>query len=214
MSRYAVARRRMVIEQLKDIKDKRVIEVMGNIPRERYLQKGLENQSYLDRPIKIGSNQTISQPLMVAMMTEQLKLQGTERVLEIGTGSGYQTAILSELAKEVYTIERLRELMIFAQKNIHRFGYKNIRFKVGDGTLGWKEKAPFDAIIVTAGATEEIPKSLIDQLKDGGRMVIPSGGEETQKLYLITKKDGIVDKQLITNCRFVKLIGEEGWIST
>lgn len=202
----------MVEEQLKlgGVKSPRVLEVMGKIPRHRFVEKGLEDQAYLDRPLKIGSGQTISQPLMVAMMTEALALTGNEKVLEIGTGSGYQTAVLAELAKKVYTIERLRALSVEARKILYRLSYNNVEFKIGDGTLGWPEEAPFDAIIVTA-AGPEIPPALKEQMADGARMVIPVGGAEMQKLSLVRRRKNEWGTQVLSECRFVKLVGEEGW---
>jgi protein-L-isoaspartate(D-aspartate) O-methyltransferase len=210
--RYAVARRRMVSEQLiaKGIRDHRVLSAMGRFPREVFVDKGMVDQSYEDRPLQIGLGQTISQPQIVAMMTEQLALTGTERVLEIGTGSGYQSAILTELAKEVFTIERIQALSVRARQALYRLHYKNIHFRVGDGTLGWPEEAPFDGIIVTAGGPR-VPETLRDQLADGGRLVIPVGGEEIQKLLVITRSGSNYDSKTISGCRFVKLVGEEGW---
>lgn len=202
----------MVEEQLKPggVKDPRVLEVMGRIPRHRFVEKGLEDQSYLDRPLKIGSGQTISQPLIVGMMTQALGLTGREKVLEVGTGSGYQAAILAELAKNVYTIERLRALSVGARKILYRLGYNNVEFKIGDGTLGWPEEAPFDAIVVTASGPE-VPPALKEQMADGSRMVIPVGAYELQKLCLITRRKEEWIMEVLSECRFVKLVGKEGW---
>jgi len=210
--RFAVARRRMIEEQLmmRGIKDRRVLSVMGKVRREAFVNSGMMDQAYEDRALQIGMRQTISQPLIVAMMTEYLQLEGTEKVLEIGTGSGYQVAILAELAKEVYTIERIQELSINARKALHRLHYTNIRFRIGDGTLGWPEKAPFDAIVVTAGSPE-VPETLKEQLLDGGRLVIPVGGIDLQKLNVITREGDRFLLKEVTGCRFVKLIGEFGW---
>ena len=209
---YHIARKRMVEEQLigGGVSDKRVLEAMGDVPRHRFVETGLEDQAYLDRPLTIGQGQTISQPLIVGLMTQALQLKGTEKVLEIGTGSGYQTAVLSQLAKEVYSVERLSELSLRARKISYRLGFKNIQLRVGDGTLGWPEQAPFDAIIVTA-ASPEFPNPLKDQLADGGRLVIPIGNEENQKLFLIQRKNDHVETSIITECRFVKLVGQYGW---
>jgi protein-L-isoaspartate(D-aspartate) O-methyltransferase len=209
---YAVARRRMVTEQLLPggIRDGRVLDAMGRVPRHAFVGKGMEDQAYLDRPLPIGLGQTISQPLMVAIMTEALGLQGTERVLEIGTGSGYQAAILAELAKEVFTIERIGDLSIRARKALYRLGYTTILHRIGDGTLGWPEHAPYDGIIVTAGAPA-VPEELARQLADGGRLVIPVGGAELQELDVITRKGGEFRQRSITACRFVKLVGKRGW---
>lgn len=209
---YAVARRRMVSEQLVPggVHDSRVLEVMGAIPRHAFVSSGMEDQAYLDRPLPIGLGQTISQPLIVAMMTEALALGGTERVLEIGTGSGYQAAVLAELADLVYTVERMRDLSIRARKALYRLGYDNIRLRIGDGTLGWPEEAPFDRIIVTAGAPA-IPETLMEQLGDGGRLIIPVGGQDIQQLDLITRQGDAFHTRSITACRFVKLVGTRGW---
>lgn len=210
--RYKVARRRMVTEQLipGGIKDQKVLDAMGRIPREAFIDPGIIDQAYEDRPLHIGLGQTISQPLIVAMMTEALKLKGHEKVLEIGTGSGYQAAILAELAKEVYTIERVDVLSIRARKNLHRLLYKNIKFRIGDGTLGWPEEAPFDGIMVTAGAPV-IPGTLREQLAEGGRLVIPVGGDVVQELLIVTREKDSFSTKTVTGCRFVKLIGEYGW---
>ncbi len=209
---YQVARRRMVTEQLMPggVTDSRVLEVMGEVPRHEFVSPGMESQAYEDRPLPIGLGQTISQPLIVAMMTEALAMDGSERVLEIGTGSGYQAAILAELAKEVYTIERVRDLSIRARKVLYKLGFENIRLRIGDGTLGWPEEAPFDRIIVTAGAPC-VPDELVKQLADGGRMVIPVGGADIQQLDVVMKKGGEVHTRSITACRFVKLVGKQGW---
>lgn len=209
---YSVARRRMVSEQLVPggIRDSRVLEVMGRVQRHAFVSPGMEDQAYLDRPLPIGLGQTISQPIIVALMTEALMLSGSERVLEIGTGSGYQAAILAELAREVYTVERLRDLSIRARKILYRLGYENVKLRIGDGTLGWEEAAPFDRIIVTAGAPA-VPERLKQQLAEGGRLVIPVGGEELQQLDVITLEQGVFQTHSITACRFVKLVGEQGW---
>lgn len=209
---YAVARRRMVSEQLipGGIRDSRVIEAMGRVPRHAFVSQGMEDQAYLDRPLPIGMGQTISQPLMVAIMTESLALCGTERVLEIGTGSGYQAAILAELVREVFTIERIKDLSIRARKILYRLRYENIKLRIGDGTLGWPEEAPFDRIVVTAGAPS-VPEELMKQLADGGRLVIPVGGEDVQILDIISRSGEEFHKHSITACRFVKLVGAQGW---
>jgi len=209
---YEVARRRMVEEQIAagGIKDRRVIGAMGIVRRHMFVPAGMEDQAYLDRPLPIGFGQTISQPLMVAIMTEALELEGTERVLEIGTGSGYQAAILALLAKEVYTIERIAELSVRARKAIYSMRLSNVKFRIGDGTMGWPEEAPFDGIIVTAGAPV-VPESLKSQLADGGRLVIPVGGEEIQYLEVVRRAGSGFQKRTVTACRFVKLVGAEGW---
>lgn len=209
---YEVARRRMVAEQIVPggVRDQKVLGAMAKVLRHAFVNPGMEEQAYLDRPLQIGFGQTISQPLMVALMTEALLLKGGERVLEIGTGSGYQAAILAEIAKEVFTIERIDELSIRARKAIYRLRYKNVKFRIGDGTLGWPEEAPFDGIIVTAGAPV-VPESLTSQLKIGARLVIPVGGEDIQYLEVIERAQDGIRKKTVTACRFVKLIGEQGW---
>lgn len=210
--RYEVARRRMVTEQLipGGIKDKCVLDAMTKVPRHEFVNPGMMDQAYEDRPLQIGMGQTISQPLMVAIMTEALALTGPEKILEIGTGSGYQAAILAELAKEVYTIERIDALSIRARRVLHKMLYTNIHFRIGDGTLGWPEAAPFDGIMVTAGSPE-VQKTYLNQLADGGRLVIPVGGEAVQELIVVTKVGDHFQTREVTGCRFVKLIGEYGW---
>lgn len=209
---YSVARRRMVTEQLipGGVRDSRVLEVMGRVKRHAFVSPGMEDQAYQDRPLPIGFNQTISQPMMVAIMTEALAIEGNEKILEIGTGSGYQAAVLAEMARQVYTIERIHDLSIRARKVLYRIGYENITLRIGDGTLGWPEEAPFDGIIVTAGAPV-VPEALMAQLADGGRLVIPVGGEELQRLDVITRRGDEFDTRSVTACRFVKLIGKDGW---
>lgn len=209
---FEVARRRMVAEQIipGGVRNQKVIDAMGGVLRHAFVNPGMEEQAYLDRPLQIGFGQTISQPLMVALMTEALCLKGGERILEIGTGSGYQAAVLAEIAKEVFTIERIEELSIRARKALYKLKYKNIKFRIGDGTLGWPEEAPYDGIVVTAGAPV-VPEALIAQLKVGARLVIPVGGEDIQYLEVIERVDGGIKKRTVTACRFVKLIGEHGW---
>ena len=203
----------MVETQLipRGIKDKRVINAMLTIPRHLFVpEEALWSQAYSDFPLPIGEKQTISQPYIVALMTEALELKGAERVLEIGTGSGYQTAILSMLAEKVYSIERISTLAARARKVLDSINCSNVVIKIGDGTLGWPEEAPFDAILTTAAAPE-IPKCYIDQLKIGGRLIIPVGDVYSQVLVKVIKtKDGII-KQDMGGCRFVKLIGRYGW---
>ncbi len=209
---FEVARRRMVSEQLvpKGVKDDRVLSAMSRVPRHLFVSSGMEYQAYEDRPLQVGFGQTISQPLIVAMMTEELQLAGAERVLEIGTGSGYQAAILAELVKEVYSIERLADLSKRARGVLSSLKYDNIKLKVGDGTLGWLEEAPFDRIIVTAGAPC-VPEALQEQLEDGGMLVIPVGNRDLQRLEVIKRKGKIFNKRVVTHCRFVKLVGDQGW---
>ena len=209
---YAGQRRKMVEEQLveRGIKDLRVQEAMSRVPRHLFAQESLEHRAYGDTPLPIGENQTLSQPYIVAAMTEALSLKGEERVLEIGTGSGYQTAVLAELTRQVFTIERLNNLSRKAQKILEGLSYMNIVFKMFDGTYGWPDQAPFDAILITASA-REIPESLVKQLGDGGRLVAPIGEADKQKLVLLTKKGERVNRRDLGDCKFVPLIGKYGW---
>ncbi len=209
---YSKARLKMVEEQIvaRGIKDPRVIEAMKKVPRHLFVEEALQGQAYSDHPLPIGEKQTISQPYMVALMTEALLLKGKEKVLEIGTGSGYQAAILAELAEKVFSIERIRSLAIRARELLYRLGYYNFEIKIFDGTLGWIEESPFDAILVTAGAPE-IPQSFIDQLSIGGRLVIPVGDAYVQELIRVTKTKEGLKKEDLGGCRFVKLIGRYGW---
>lgn len=192
------------------ITDQKVLEVMRRIPRHLFIANALWDHAYADHPVPIDRGQTISQPYIVALMTQALRLEKTDRVLEIGTGSGYQTAILAELAQHVYTIERFAELSEKAQKLLADAGYTNISFRVGDGTLGWPEEAPFDKIIVTAAAPE-VPAALLEQLAEGGRLVIPVGGRQLQTLLALTKEHGKLQKEELCACSFLPLIGREGW---
>ncbi|QER42198.1 protein-L-isoaspartate(D-aspartate) O-methyltransferase [Thermodesulfobacterium sp. TA1] len=209
---YRISREKMVKSQIiaRGIKDEKVLRAMLKVPRHLFVEEALRDQAYGDFPLPIGKGQTISQPYIVAFMTEALELKGKERVLEIGTGSGYQTAILAEIALWVYTIERDYELSEKAKKVLLSLGYKNISFKVGDGSLGWPEVAPFDAIIVTA-ASPQIPQPLIDQLAEGGRLVIPVGDEFSQILIKGIKKNGKLITQTLEPVRFVKLVGAYGF---
>jgi len=202
----------MVKTQLipRGITDKRVLEAMMKVPRHLFVEEALRGEAYNDHPLPIGHKQTISQPYIVALMTQALDLKGNEHTLEIGTGSGYQTAILAELSEKVYTIERIRPLLEQARKRLWDLGYTNILFKAFDGTLGWEEHAPFDAIIVTAGAPR-IPQPLVDQLADGGRLVIPVGGKFSQELIKVVKRNGELIQKNLGGCRFVDLIGIHGW---
>ncbi|AIH03840.1 MAG: Protein-L-isoaspartate O-methyltransferase [Thermodesulfobacterium sp. 37_54] len=209
---YRIAREKMVKSQIvaRGIKDEKVIQAMLKVPRHLFVEEALRDQAYGDFPLPIGKGQTISQPYIVALMTEALELKGKERVLEVGTGSGYQTAILAEIALWVYTIERDPDLSEKAKKVLLSLGYKNISLKIGDGSLGWPEAAPFDAIIVTA-ASPQIPQPLVDQLAEGGRIVIPVGDEFSQILVKGIKKDGILKIQTLEPVRFVKLVGAYGF---
>ncbi len=207
-----IARERMVESQIvaRGIKDRRVIEAMKKVPRHLFVDEALWDQAYSDFPLPIGSGQTISQPYIVARMTEELGLKGNEKVLEIGTGSGYQTAILAQLAKQVFSVERIPSLLQRARKVLDSLGYHNVMIKLDDGTWGWQEHAPYDAILVTAGSPV-IPTPLLDQLKDPGVMVVPVGDEYSQTLTKIIKKDGKVETKYLEGVRFVKLIGDHGW---
>lgn len=195
------------------IVDERVIEAMLKVPRELFVEEAFREKAYGDHPLPIGCGQTISQPYMVALMTQYLKLAGTERVLEIGTGSGYQAAVLAELAQKVYTIERVKNLFEKAQKILsEKLRYKNIVTVFGDGTLGLANFAPFDRIIVTAAAPE-IPKILTDQLADNGILIVPKGDKFFQILTIVTKRNGDLLTQDAGGCVFVPLIGKYGWKS-
>ena len=202
----------MVEEQIvsRGIKDPKLIAALEKIPRHLFVEEALQNQAYTDHPLPIGEKQTISQPYMVALMTEALLLTGREKVLEIGTGSGYQTAILAELSEKVFSVERIRPLAIRARKLLYELGYFNVEIKIFDGTFGWIEESPFDAILVTAGSPD-IPETLIDQLTIGGKLVIPVGDVFVQDLFRVTKTEAGVKKEDLGGCRFVKLIGKYGW---
>jgi protein-L-isoaspartate(D-aspartate) O-methyltransferase len=183
---------------------------MKKVPRHLFVEEALQGQAYGDHPLPIGEKQTISQPYMVALMTEALELKGREKVLEIGAGSGYQTAILAEIALNVFSIERIRSLAIQARKLLYELGYLNVEIKFSDGTYGWSEESPFNAILVTAGGPD-IPQVLIDQLVMGGRLVIPVGDSYIQNLIIVTKTEEGIRKEDLGGCRFVKLIGKYGW---
>ncbi len=212
LERFKLLRKKMVEEQIaaRGVRDKRVLDVMEKVPRHLFIEKSFRDKAYGDHPLPIGENQTISQPYMVALMTELLELQGTEKVLEIGTGSGYQSAVLSRLANSVTTIERIQSLSESAHITLDSLGMSNVNFKVLDGTLGWKKEAPFDAIIVTAGSPD-IPECYLRQLSQGGRLVIPIGDEFSQTLYRFRKTGKDIKKERITGCVFVRLIGKHGW---
>lgn len=212
MSNFDKERRIMVDKQLfkRGITNKRLLEAFENVPRHKFVQEDQQHMAYGDHPLPVGEGQTISQPYIVALMTDALELTKDDKVLEIGTGSGYQAAILAELAKEVYSIERIENLAISAKKVLEDLNYHNIHIKVSDGTLGWDDKSPFDAIIVTA-ASPVIPDSLTGQLKTGGRMIIPVGDMRTQDLIKIVKTEKELEKTNLGGCRFVPLRGEKGW---
>ncbi len=209
---YGIAREKMITEQLvkRGIKDPRVLAAMRKVPRHLFVDEALAARAYGDYPLPIGEKQTISQPYMVALMTEALAPGPKDRILEIGTGSGYQTAILAELCSKVFSIERIRVIAERAEKTLKDFGYSNFLIRVGDGSKGWKEEAPFEGILVTAGAPS-IPKVLEQQLTDGGSLIIPVGDEFSQSLIKIVR-DGDEFRHLdLTGCVFVKLIGNHGW---
>jgi protein-L-isoaspartate(D-aspartate) O-methyltransferase len=212
MSDYVEQRFAMVQSQLKKrgISDERVIQAFLDVPRHKFVPKPLREKAYEDHPLDIGNGQTISQPYMVAIMTELLALSPNDRVLEIGTGSGYQAAILAHLAAEVYTVERDSDLAERSKSLLTSLGYSSIRFAAGDGTLGLSEFAPYDAIVVTAGAPK-IPNSLLKQLELNGRLICPVGDHEIQQLLKITRTKKGFKKETFGNCKFVPLIGKEGW---
>lgn len=213
MKRFELARKRMVQEQIiaRGISSPRVIETLLKIPRHLFVQEAMADQAYSDGALPIGEKQTISQPYMVALMSELLELKAQDHVLEIGTGSGYQTAVLASLCRRVWTIERIRPLAMQARKVLDALHLLNVNIKVGDGTLGWPEEAPFDAILVTAGAPA-VPEALAQQLAPGGRLVIPVGDEASQTILRIRKEaDGSLTSETGVGCRFVPLIGQQGW---
>ena len=213
MNQYSIARKRMVEKQItgRGIVDPKVIKAMQFVPRHLFVEEGLQDQAYSDFPLPIGHKQTISQPFIVAFMTEVLQLTGGERVLEIGTGSGYQAAVLAQIARQVYTVERIAELARTARRALDKTGAYNVHIKVDDGTCGWVEQAPFDAIFTTAGAPE-VPAALKQQLAPGGRLVIPVGDQGSQVLQRIIRLDeNRYDEESLIDCRFVPLIGQHGW---
>lgn len=203
-----------LLQQLvaRDIRDPRVLQAIGDTPRELFVPDDEKGAAYADRALPIAAGQTISQPYMVALMTEELRLQGTETVLEIGTGSGYQTAILARLCERVVTIERIEDLSVQAQRLLDSLGFKNIEFHIGDGSLGWPETAPYQRILVTAGAPA-IPRELYRQLAEGGRMVIPVGTGSPLKLQAVVKSSTGPVVTDVCDCSFVPLIGASGWSS-
>ena len=206
-------RLRMVEEQIlqRGVRDPRVLEAMKTVPRHLFVEEALRGRAYDDCPLPIGEQQTISQPYMVAMMTEALALHGLERVLEVGTGSGYQTAVLAQLARRVYSIDRIDTFVSRVRKLLEELGIHNVEIKVGDGTLGWRAKAPFEAILVSAGSPE-VPAPLVEQLTREGRLVIPVGERDAQVVRRIRLgPDGAVVQENLTECRFVDLTGAFGW---
>lgn len=209
---FSAARLRMVNEQLitRGIKDQRLITAMGNISRHLFVPEALRRRAYGDHPLPIGEGQTISQPYITALMVEALELRGTEKILEIGTGSGYQTAVLAELAEKVYSIERIKTLALKARELVERLEYINILIWIADGSYGWSEKAPFDRIIVSA-ASPTIPEPLLGQLSDKGIMIVPLGTETSQTLVKVIKEGDRKRVITLSPCFFVKMIGHHGW---
>jgi protein-L-isoaspartate(D-aspartate) O-methyltransferase len=202
-----------LVRRLRDrgISDPRVLEAIASVPRHLFVPPSQREHAWEDRALPIGCDQTISQPFMVALMTQELGLSGGERVLEVGTGSGYQTAVLSGLAREVFTVERHRSLSRVSRELLEgRLGCRNVRFLVGDGTLGWPGASPFDRILVTAAAPDR-PDSLFEQLGEGGRLVVPIGSEDSQQLHVIERRGGEAVDHATVTCRFVPLVGREGW---
>ncbi len=210
--KFAAWRRQMVEKQImaRGVTDPLVIEAMTGVPRHLFVSEALVESAYGDFPLPIGEGQTISQPYIIAEMTQCLELKGSERVLEIGTGSGYQAAVLSKIVYKVYTIERNNILFMQTRKLFDRLKYHNIVTRYSDGTQGWQEESPFDAIIVTAGGNQ-IPPPLVDQLAVGGRLVMPVGGQLTQELIKLKKTETGIETSSLGGCRFVKLIGQHGW---
>ncbi len=209
---YKKLRERMVRDQFiaRGITDQRVLAAFYKVEREKFVPSEVRNNAYQDFPLSIGEGQTISQPYMVALMTQSLELKGDEKILEIGTGSGYQTAILAELARKVYSVERMRALAERARKLLEKLGYSNVKILLGDGTLGWEESSPYDRILVTAGA-RDIPRPLTDQLEEGGVMVIPVGNSYSQDLEVVRKRKNRIKTATVEKCVFVPLIGKYGW---
>lgn len=208
---FQARREQMVSRQIADrgIRDLRVLDAMRSVPRHEFVPESLQQDAYEDRPLPIGAGQTISQPYIVAAMLERLALQATDRVLEVGTGSGYVTALLSLLCAEVYSVERHAQLAASAGKRLYQLECRNLEIRTGDGSQGWAEHAPFDAILVSA-ATAEMPPALFAQLREGGRMMLPIGPSSSQELQLIRKVGGQPQIQILEGCRFVPLVGGNG----
>jgi protein-L-isoaspartate(D-aspartate) O-methyltransferase len=212
MTNSFIAQRQQLIESLRQagIYDASVLDAIASVPREQFISEALRDMAYADRALPLSLGQTISQPLMVAVMTQALRLTGRERVLEVGTGSGYQAAILARLAAYVYTIERHAELTVTVTDRLAALGISNVTLLVGDGSLGWSEDAPYDRILVTAGAPA-VPQSLLDQLISNGILVIPVGRADLQELQVVQKGTNNVQIQSLGRCVFVPLVGQEGW---
>ena len=212
---YTQARQRMVQEQLieRGLNDPLVLAAMRKVPRHLFVEEALQDRAYDDHPLPIGEDQTISQPYMIARMAAVLKLAQGEQVLEIGTGSGYLTAILAEQDAEVYSVEIIPSLAIRARRTLRALGYHNVQIHIGDGSLGWEERAPFDAVVIGAAAPG-LPRPLLGQLRLGGRLVVPMGEQDLQTLVCVWKEPGGLREEYFGECRFVKLRGEHGWEST
>ncbi len=210
--KYERRREKMVQQQIemRGITDPDVLAALRTVPRHLFVSDALKDQAYGDFPLPIGEQQTISQPFIVAEMTQALEISKDDRVLEIGTGSGYQAAVLAEIAYRVYTIERLRSLYVQTRGLLDKLKYHNVIMRCSDGTMGWKDESPFDAIIVTAGSPR-IPEPLVEQLAEGGRMVVPVGDQHAQDLIKITRDSEGTHQTSLGGCRFVKLVGKEGW---
>jgi protein-L-isoaspartate(D-aspartate) O-methyltransferase len=209
---YRQARERMIREQLvvRGINDPRVLRAMANVPRHLFLESELWDQAYTDHPLPIGANQTISQPYMVALMAQALELKGAERVLEVGTGSGYLAGVLGQLCAEVFTVEAVEELALKARALLSSLAYENVSVRIGDGTLGWNEESPYDAVVISAAAPC-IPRPLLQQLKTPGQLVLPMGEKELQALVRIRKDQSGIREEYLCECQFVKLRGQYGW---
>ena len=210
--KYERRREKMVQQQIemRGITDSDVLAAMRRVPRHLFVSDALKDQAYGDFPLPIGEQQTISQPFIVAEMTQALEIGKDDRVLEIGTGSGYQAAVLAEIAYRVYTIERIRSLYVQTRGLLDKLKYHNVIMRCSDGTMGWKDESPFDAIIVTAGSPR-IPELLVEQLAEGGRMVVPVGDQHAQDLIKITRDSQGTRQTSLGGCRFVKLVGKQGW---
>jgi protein-L-isoaspartate(D-aspartate) O-methyltransferase len=209
-AKLEAAREKLIEHLRREISDERVLCAIAKVPREAFLPGNSRYLAYEDRPLPIGEGQTISQPFIVALMTQALELVGTEKVLELGTGSGYQATILAELAREVITVERFPALAQRARRTLEKLGYTNVQIHLAEKTLGWRAEAPYDAILVTAGAPR-IPRELVNQLAPSGRMVIPVGSRWEQDLLQVRKQEKGMAISNLTPCRFVPLIGEEAW---
>ncbi len=210
--KYERRREKMVEQQIemRGITDSDVLAAMRRVPRHLFVSDALKDQAYGDFPLPIGEQQTISQPFIVAEMTQALEIGRDDRVLEIGTGSGYQAAVLAEIAYRVYTIERIRSLYVQTRGLLDKLKYHNVIMRCSDGTMGWKDESPFDAIIVTAGSPR-IPEPLVEQMAEGGRMVVPVGDQHAQDLIKITRDSEGTHQTSLGGCRFVKLVGKQGW---